>query len=150
MKALITGSLLLGTVLLARADSLAPEKQVEYRQAGYRYMAWNMGRIKEQLDGGHYDARQVQAAAGAIASIASSGMGALYGPGTATDKLGDKTRLKPEFFAQRDKAAQLAGELNTATRKLASAAAKGDRDALRIAFGETGAACKACYSAFRN
>tara|TARA_R110000823_G_scaffold269500_1_gene389265 strand:- start:281 stop:403 length:123 start_codon:yes stop_codon:yes gene_type:complete len=37
------------------------------------------------------------AAANAIASVANSGLGALFGPGTAMDK-NDNTKLKPKFF----------------------------------------------------
>ncbi len=41
-------------------------------------------------------------AANAIAAIANSGMGALYGPGTDKDVGNQKTRVKPEFFQQQD------------------------------------------------
>ena len=47
--------------------------QIKFRQAGYSFMSWNMGKIKANLEG-EYNAQQVQAAATAIAGIAGSGI----------------------------------------------------------------------------
>ena len=95
-KTIALGILALSLAGTASAQ-VKPEDQIKYRQAGYSFMAWNMGKIKANVEG-EYNAQQVQAAANAIAGIAGSGMGALYGPGTEKD-IGDvKTRVKPEFF----------------------------------------------------
>jgi hypothetical protein len=92
----VLGAFALGIASTAVAD-LKPEEQIQFRQAGYSFMSWNMGKIKSNLEG-DFNADQVAAAANAINAIANSGMGALYGPGTDKN-IGDvKTRLKPEFF----------------------------------------------------
>ncbi|MFC0708952.1 c-type cytochrome [Azorhizophilus paspali] len=145
------GAALLLATLSAEAQ-LKPEEQIEYRQAGYSFMAWNMGKIKAQVVDGSvpYNKAQVVAAANAIAAIANSGMGSLYGPGTATDQMGDKTRLKPEFFKNLDEANKLARNFTGAVDKLTSEAASGDQARIKTALGEVGKTCKACHDQFRT
>ena len=128
--------------------ALKPEEMIKYRKATYNFMAWNMGKIKANLEG-EFNAQQVQAAANAIAGIAGSGMGALYGPGTEKD-IGDvKTRVKPEFFQEMPNVGKLATDFNNAAANLAKVAATGDKAAVQKAFGETGATCKACHDKYR-
>jgi len=154
MKRLITGGLgaaLLLTALTPQAQ-LKPEDDIKYRQAGYQFMAWNMGKIKAQVVDGStpYKKEQVIAAANAIAAIANSGMGALFPAGTATDQMGERTRLKPEFFKNLDEANKLARNFTGAVNKLAREAASGDQARIKAAFGETAKTCKACHEQFRT
>lgn len=146
-KTIALGILALSLAGTASAQ-VKPEDQIKYRQAGYSFMAWNMGKIKANVEG-EYNAQQVQAAANAIAAIAGSGMGALYGPGT--DKaVGDrKTRVKPEFFQNMEDVGKLATDFNAAAANLAKVAATSDKAAVQKAFGETGATCKACHDKYR-
>ncbi|AWI78915.1 MAG: cytochrome C [Betaproteobacteria bacterium HGW-Betaproteobacteria-13] len=143
----------LGIVALSLATmasaQVKPEDQIKFRKAGYSFMSWNMGKIKNNLEG-TYDAAQVTAAANAIAGIANSGMGALYGPGT--DKaIGDqKTRVKPELFQNMPEVGKLAGDFNSAANNLAKVAASGDAAAVKTAFGDLGKTCKACHDKFRE
>lgn len=141
------GVFALGLASTALAD-LKPEEQILYRQAGYSFMSWNMGKIKANLEG-DYDEGQVAAAANAIAGIANSGMGALFGPGT--DKaVGDvKTRVKPELFENMEDVGTLARNFIAASDKLAAAAAGGDQVEVSSAFAELGKACKACHDKYR-
>ena len=81
MKKAIALGILSLTLATAASAQVKPEDQIKFPQAGYSFMSWNMGKIKANLEG-EYNAQQVQAAATAIAGIAGSGMGALYGPGT--------------------------------------------------------------------
>lgn len=154
MKKLIActaGLLLTGAAGLVVAE-VSPEHQIEYRKAGYSFMAWNMGKIKAQAVEGSvpYDQKQVAAAANAIAAIANSGMGALYGPGTEKSVGQEKTRVKPEFFQQKDEVAKVAMAFNLAANNLAKVAAEGDKAAVAKAFGEVGKACKGCHEQFRQ
>jgi hypothetical protein len=116
------------------AGGLTPEDAVEARQAGFIFMAWNMGRIKANLEG-----------------IANSGLGQLFIPGTekSTDEF--ETEVKPELFApeNREQVGKLAQDLAMASRELALAAEKGNPAAVKAAFGKTGKACKACHDEFR-
>nr|3VRC_A Chain A, Cytochrome c' [Thermochromatium tepidum]3VRC_B Chain B, Cytochrome c' [Thermochromatium tepidum] len=127
---------------------LSPEEQIETRQAGYAFMAWNMGKIKANLEG-EYNADQVRAAANVVAAIANSGMGALYGPGTDKNVGAVKTRAKPELFQNLEDVGKLARDLGTAANALAAAAATGEANAVKSAFADVGAACKACHQKYR-
>ncbi|WP_418646790.1 c-type cytochrome [Thauera butanivorans] len=148
MKKLVAFGILALSLVGTVSAQVKPEDQIKYRQAGYSFMAWNMGKIKANLDG-EFNVQQVQAAASAVAAIAGSGMGALYGPGTESD-IGDrKTRVKPEAFQNMADLGKLATDFNAAAANLANAAAKGDKAAVQKAFGETGATCKACHDKYR-
>ncbi|WP_417518096.1 c-type cytochrome [Marinobacter sp.] len=127
------------------------EDQIHTRQSAFTFAAWNMGKIKAQAIDGDvaYNEQQILAAANAIASVANSGLGALFGPGTAMDK-NDNTKLKPEFFDKPDKAREVAIGFAQASSKLQEIAANGgDKAAIAAQFSEVGKSCKACHDAFR-
>lgn len=147
---------LVATVVLAcvagsvfAQQSLKPEEMIKTRKAAYSFMAWNMGKIKANVDGS-FNKEQVVASANAVAAVANSGLGALFGPGTDKDAGDQKTRLKPEFFQQPDKARELAMNFNREANELAKVAAAGDVAAIKAQFGKTGGTCKACHDAFRK
>jgi len=150
MKKIIALGILALSIAGTASAQVKPEDQIRYRQAGYSFMSWNMGKIKGSLEG-QYNDQQVQAAANAIAAIAGSGMSVLYGPGTEKNIGNIKTRVKPEFFdpANAQDVGKIATEFNAAATSLAKAAAEGDKAAVQKAFGETGAGCKACHDKYR-
>lgn len=152
MKHLLAGTaaglMALGLAGSAIAADLTPEEQIKTRQAGYAFMGWNMSKIKANLDG-EYNAAQVKAAADTIAAIANSGMGALYGPGTDKDAGNAKTKVKPEFFQNMEDVGKIAREFVGASNALAEAAAAGEAGAVKTAFADVGAACKACHDKYR-
>jgi cytochrome c556 len=146
---LLTGLLTTALVSTAIGADLDPAEQIETRQAGYTFMSWNMKKIKANLDG-DYSQPAVQAAANAIAGIANSGMGALYGPGTDKD-IGDvKTRVKPELFTEREEVGRVARDFIEAANSLVDVAALGEPDDVKAAFGDLGKSCKACHDQFRK
>ena len=146
-KALVLGVIALSLATTAVAQ-VKPEDQIKIRQAGYSFMSWNMSKIKANLEG-KFDAKEVEAAANAIAGIANSRMGALFGPGTDKDIGNVKTRVKPEFFQNKEEVGKVAKEFIAAANNLSKVAASGDKAAVQKAFGDTGAACKACHEKFR-
>ncbi|MBP6809005.1 MAG: cytochrome c [Chromatiaceae bacterium] len=146
-KVLVLGVIALSLATTAVAQ-VKPEDQIKIRQAGYSFMSWNMGKIKTNLEG-QFDAKQVEAAANAIAGIANSGMGALYGPGTDKDIGSVKTRVKPELFENKAEVGKVAKDFIAAANNLSKVAASGDKAAVQKAFGDMGAACKACHEKFR-
>jgi cytochrome c556 len=149
MKAAAIGLVTASLGAAAIAADLKPEEQIETRQAGYTFMSWNMKKIKANLDG-NFSQPAVQSAATAIAGIANSGMGALYGPGTDKD-IGDvKTRVKPELFTEREAVGKVARDFIDAANNLAEVASFGDPGEVRTAFGNVGQACKACHDQFRK
>jgi cytochrome c556 len=134
----------------AAAEQLKPEEQILTRQAGYSFMSWNMGKIKANLEG-DFSQQQVAAAANAIAGIANSGMGALYGPGTDKD-IGDvKTRVKPALFTEQEKVGEVARNFIQAANNMAEVASMAEsKDDVKGAFMELGESCKACHKEFRK
>jgi cytochrome c556 len=143
------GAIALGIVGTAGAADLSPKEQILTRQAGYSFMSWNMGKIKSNLEG-DFSQPQVQAAAEAIAGIANSGMGALYGPGTDEDIDDVKTRVKPELFTNQEEVGEVARNFIQAADNMAEVAAFGDEGEVKKAFGKLGESCKACHDKFRK
>ena len=143
------GALAVGASTLALAQST--EDLIKYRQSGYTFMSWNMGKIKAQVVDGKvpYDQAQVAAAANAIAAIANSGMGALYPKGSDMGTGWKETRLKPEFFEEPEKVREIAVNFVQQANKLQEVAAAGDQGAIKAQFGEVGKACKACHDNYR-
>lgn len=140
------------TLAVAAQAQMSVEDAIKTRQSGYNFIAWNMGKIKEQVIDGSvaYNQAQVQAAANAIAAIANSGMGALYVPGSDQGTGWKPTRLKSNFFQESDKVREIAVNFAQQTTKLQEVAAAGDQNAIKAQFGEVGKACKACHDAYRG
>ena len=77
MKAKTLLSILALAVAGTASAQMKPEDAIKWRQSGYAFMAWNMSRIKANVEG-TYNKEEVMKAANAIQAIANSGMGALY------------------------------------------------------------------------
>ena len=76
---------LLGAALPAHPQTVPrPEQHIKWRQSAYQVMAWNSARIKTALAAGP-DARELQAAASALASVAASGLPASRPAGAAVN-----------------------------------------------------------------
>ncbi|THF62069.1 c-type cytochrome [Pseudothauera rhizosphaerae] len=154
MKKLLAGAVF-GVAALSIATAAVaqtkPEDAIKFRQAGYAFMAWNMGKIKAQVVDGAvpYNKDQVAAAASVIAAVANSGMGALYPAGSDKGSGFHETKVKGEFFTDGEGVAKVAVSFNKAANDLAAAAATGDQGAIKAAFGEVGKACKACHDSYR-
>ncbi len=152
MKKIVLGSLS-AVVLAASMNTFAmdAEEAIEFRQAGYKFMAWNMAKIKAMaIDGDmEWNPQQVQSAANSIAATANSGMGALFIPGTEKDVGNTKTRVKPEMFTDMDGVTQVGMAFHKAATELAAAAATEDKATVAKAFAATGESCKGCHDKFR-
>ncbi len=148
-------SVTLGIVALSVATiataQMKPEDMIKFRQSGFTFMAWNMGKIKAQVVDGAvpYNQNQVAAAASAIAAVANSGIGTLFAPGTEQGTGWKATRVKPEFFSEPEEVRKLASDWVEQANKLAEVAAAGNQDAIKAQFGEVGKACKACHDKYR-
>jgi len=148
MKSKLLLALLAVTLAGTALAQVKPADAIKFRQSGYAFMAWNMGRIKANVDG-QYNKDEVIKAANAIQAIANSGMGALYLPGTDKGKGWEETHAKPAIWTEQDKVGQIAGELARESTELARIAASGDQAAVKQQFGKVGAACKACHDDYR-
>ncbi|MCX8086896.1 MAG: cytochrome c [Rhodocyclaceae bacterium] len=143
---------LAGSLLTAGAASAQVvgklEDQIRWRQAAYHTMAWSMARIKANVEGS-FNKEQVVEAANVIQALANAKMGALYQPGSDKGKGFKETRLKSEFFSDREGVGKVAQGFNTAANEMAKVAASGDAAAVKAQFGKLGEACKACHEKYR-
>lgn len=125
-----------------------PEDAIKWRQSAYATMAWSMARIKMNVEG-TYNKDEVVKAATVIQAIANSGMGSLYLPGTDKGKGWEDTRVKPEFFTNKDGVGKVAMAFNKEANEMAKVAASGDAAAVKEQFGKLGGTCKGCHDDFK-
>ncbi len=143
------------TILLAATATAAIagpiEEQIRFRQSAYSFMAWNVAKIKSQIvdHPETYNKGSVAAAANAIAAVANSGLGSLYGEGTDQGIGWTQTRLKPEFFQKKEEVTAAANIFNVAANELAKVAATGDVNLIKPQFGKVGESCKGCHDLIR-
>ncbi len=151
MKSKLLIALLLILASSAVIAGKAEDQQIKSRQSAYGFAGWNLGKIKDQVvdHPDTYNKDQVIAAANAIAAVANSGLGALFGPGTDEGTGWAKTRLKPEFFQQPEEAKKLATDFNREANELAKVAAGGDAGAIKTQFAKLADTCKACHKSFK-
>lgn len=150
MKTKIALTLLL-TASATAAIAGPIEEQIRFRQSAYSFAAWNVGKIKSQVvdHPETFNKDAVAAAANAIAAVANSGLGALYGEGTDQGIGWKQTRLKPEFFQKKTEVTVAANTFNEAANELAKVAATGDVSAIKVQFGKVGESCKGCHDLAR-
>jgi cytochrome c556 len=147
-----TSGILLAGIVLAAGSAYAqmkPEDAITFRQSGYKFMAWNMGRIKANVEG-QYNKDEVIQAANVIQAIANSGMGKLYLPGTDKGKGWHDTKVKPELFTDKEGVGKVGKAFNEAANEMAKVAATGDAAAAKAAFGKLGESCKGCHDNYRQ
>lgn len=151
MKFKLALAVLIATASSAAVAGQAEDQQVKFRQSAYSFTAWNCAKIKSQVveHPETFNKDQVIAAANAIAAVANSGLGALYGAGTADATGWKKTRLKAEFFDKQEDAKTAAIAFNKEANELAKVAASGDAGAIKTQFGKLGETCKNCHDNFR-
>ena len=151
-KKIVVATLAIGLTGAAMGQVVGKaEDQIRWRQSAYQTMAWNMARIKANVEG-TYNKDQVVEAANVVQAIANSKMGALFQPGTDKGKGWKETRVKPEFFKpeSKDELGKLAGGYNKEANEMARVAATGDLGAIKTQFGKLGESCKACHEKFRK
>lgn len=133
----------------AQQAGIKAEQQIKWRQSVYQVLGWNSGRIKANVEG-QYNKDEVVRAANAIAALANSGIGSLFGAGTETGKGWKETLVKPEFFKNPQKVGELAGNFNREANELAKLAASGDAATVKAQFGKLSQTCKACHDDFKT
>lgn len=142
-------ALVLSAVAGTSFAQMKVEDAITFRQSGYKFMAWNMGRIKTNVDG-QYNKDQVIQAANAIQAIANSGMGQLFVPGSDHGKGWKETRVKKELFTDKEGVGKVARAYIEAANEMARVAATGDAAAVKAQFGKLGETCKGCHDKYRT
>ena len=148
MKSKLLLALLAVTLSGVANAQVKPEDAIKWRQSGYGFMAWNMGRIKSNVEG-TYNKEEVIKAATAIQAIANSGMGAPYPAGTDKGTGWEKTRVKPEFFTNKEGVTKVAMAFNKEANEMAKVAATGDAAAVKAQLGKLSGTCKGCHDDFK-
>lgn len=126
-----------------------PSDLIKWRQSGYGFMAWNMARIKSNVEG-QFNKEEVVKAATAIQAVANSGMGALYAPGTEKGTGWEETRAKPELFTDKEGVGKVAVAFNKEANEMARVAATGDAGAVKVQLGKLVDTCKGCHEKFKR
>lgn len=152
MKSKLIIALLATAIAGSALAQVKPEDAIKFRQAGYAYMGWNMGKLKAMLidNPAAFDKDQAQAAANVIAAISKSGMGALYVAGSDKGTGFHHTHVKPELFTDKEGVGKVAVAFMREADELAKVAATGDAAALKVQFGKVGESCKGCHDKFRT
>ena len=141
---------LIATAIAGTAGAqMKPEDAIKFRQSGYAFMAWNMQRIKANVEGSKFDKDEVLKAANAIQAIANSGMGSLYLPGTDKGKGWENSRAKPGIWTEKEKMGKVAMAFNKEANEMAKVAATGDTAAVKAQLGKLGGTCKGCHDDFK-
>lgn len=144
--ALILAALAAAIALPASAQFAKPEDAVKYRKASLTVMGAHFSRVGAMASGRvPFDAKVAAENADLVATLAKLPWAAFP---EGTDK-GD-TRAKAEIWKDADKFKEAADRLQAESVKLQAAAKSGNLDAIKTAFGATGASCKACHDTFRK
>lgn len=149
MKSKLLLPLLALTLAGSAMAQVKPEEAIKFRQSGYGFMAWNMARIKMNVEGGNFNKEEVIKAANAIQAIANSGMGALYLPGTDKGKGWEETRAKSNIWTEQEKLGTAAMAFNKEANEMAKVAQTGDAAAVGAQLGKLGGTCKGCHDDFK-
>ncbi len=145
---------IIGMVLIAGIAGVAhaqtpfgkAENAIKYRKSAMFIMGQHFGRIGPVVKGERPYNKEEVARNAAIAEEMSK----LPWDGfvAGTDK--GKTRAKPEIWTDAAKFKSAAEKMEQEMSKLAQVAKGGDLNAIKVQFGETGKACKACHDDFRK
>lgn len=143
---LILAALAAGLALPAAAQFAKPEDAVKYRKAALTVIGTHFSRVGAMASGRvPFDAKVAAENVELVAEMAKLPWTAF---GEGTDK--GETRAKPEIWKESGKFKEAADKFQAETVKLQAAAKTGNLDAIKTAFGATGASCKACHDNFRK
>jgi cytochrome c556 len=147
---MVVASLAIGLSSAALAQSIGKaEDQIRWRQSAYHTMAWNMGRIKANIEG-TYNKDQVIRGSQCDPGDRQFEDGCLYPTGNTNKGKGWKeTRVKGNSSPTRKASARWPRYWKEAN-EMAKVAATGDLAAIKAQFGKLGEACKACHDKFRK
>jgi cytochrome c556 len=146
--------LLIAATLVATTFSVAshaqfakPDDAAKYRQSSLSVMATHFGRVGGMVAGRiPFDAKAAQENIDIAVSMSKLPW-AGFGPSGEGATL--KNRAKPEIWKEQAKFKDLSDKMQAEMLKVQAAAKTGSLDAIKAAFGPTGASCKACHDAFQ-
>ena len=143
-------ALFLSAALLSSTAAMAqfqkPEDAVKYRQSALFVMGQHFSRIGAMANGRvPFDAKAAQDNAAVVVAMSK-----LPWAGFTPNTENIKTKAKPELWMEMDKVKAAADKMMVSAVALDAAAKTGNLDAVKKAFGDTAASCKACHDAYRD
>jgi cytochrome c556 len=143
--ALALSAALLGSTA-AQAQFQKPEDAVKYRQSALFVMGQHFSRIGAMASGrAPFDAKVAQDNAAVVVAMSK-----LPWAGFTPNTENIRSKAKPELWMEMDKVKAAADKMMVSAVALDAAAKTGSLDAVKKAFGETAASCKACHDAYRE
>ncbi|NYT37092.1 cytochrome c [Allopusillimonas soli] len=143
--ALLAATALIGVACMpAHAESKKAKDAHQYRESVMHVMAYHFGSMapmaKKEIP---FDAEVVRKNVAVLDVLATLPWKA-FGPDT---QAGD---AKPEIWSDPEGFKQAQEKFLDGMKKLDAAAASGDFDAFRVAFGTVGKSCKSCHDSYRE
>jgi cytochrome c556 len=118
-----------------------------YRQSYFAMTAMNFGPMAAMVKGeAPWDAEKFAGYAKDLSAISTLNVERGFAPGSDQGK----TRAKPEIWENMDDFTAKLSNFREAVATLDTAAASGDADAMKAAFGATGKSCKACHDEYKS
>lgn len=146
----ICHAVLLAGALLAAGGAQAqfqkPADAVKYRQSAFSVLGTHFSRIGAMTSGKvPFDAKAAQQNAEIVMMMSKLPMA-----GFTPESKDVKSRTKPELWTEMTKVKAGGDKMVLAAAALHEATKTGNLDAVKKAFGETAATCKACHDAYRE
>jgi cytochrome c556 len=138
-------ALALSPLAISHFDDKEPLQS--YRQSFFALVGMNYGPMGAMVKGdAPWNAEKFAGYAEDLAAISTLHAERGFAPGS--DK--GKTRAKPEIWENMDDFADKLNNFREAAAALNVAAAAGDADTIKAAFGVTGKTCKACHDEYKS
>lgn len=145
-SALMLSAVVLSTTGVAHAQFQRPDDAVKYRQGALFVMGQHFGRIGNMANGRvPFDAAAVQQNMAVIMAVSQ-----LPWAGFTPETKDIRSRAQPNIWTEKAKFDEAGQDTLRSLTALDAAAKTGNLDAVRKAFTETAASCKACHDNFRN
>jgi cytochrome c556 len=139
-------TLLAGTVAIAFAQDMKPDRSIKYRQGALTTMSWQFGMLGAMAKGERpYNKDEAIRRATSVAELSKLPWEG-FGPGTDQ---GAPTKAKPEVWKEPTKFKDLQDKLMAETTRLQTVAMTGDEAAFKTQVSATGKACGNCHDDFR-
>jgi len=146
LPAALIAAALLATAAAAQAQFRTPQDAVDYRQGAFNVMGNHFGRVGAMANGRvPFDAAVLQQNMAIVLTLSR-----LPWAGFTPDTQALPSKAKPVVWSERARFDAAAQDTARALTALNAAALTNDLAAVRRAFGETAASCKACHDNFRD
>lgn len=144
---IIAATALLASLSFGAYAQSAAERAIQYRQGVMRAQGWHLGNLAAQVRGDKpYNKDDFARSATFLSQLLQMPWDG-YGPGT---EAGAPTKAKADIWLDTGKFKSAGDDAGKAAAALAQAAASGNMDQIKVAFGATAKTCKTCHDDFKS